>query len=128
MAKQHLIEYIQKNYTYGQDIAISLREMRMINMDSKKPNMLIAQAEDPVERRVEQRRLDISYQAEVTRWMERRNMLENNMIKAYSLIISNYCTSQMRSRVETHADYHTEILDNPICLLEVIQVLMHDTV
>ena len=64
----------------------------------------------------------------MTRFIERRDLLEQNMFKAYSLIMSTYCTSLMRSRIEAHAEYDNGIRDNPIHLLQVIQVLMHDTV
>ena len=126
--KQHLIEYVQRNYKYGQDVAISLREMAKIDMDTKRPSMFLSQAEDAAERRSENRGLEISFQAEVTRFIERRDMLEQNMFKAYSLIMSTYCTSLMRSRIEAHAEFESGIQDNPIRLLEVIRVLMHDTV
>ena len=34
----------------------------------------------------------------------------------------------MQSRIEQHADFESDIRDNPIKLLETIQVLMHDTI
>ena len=125
--KQHLIEYVQRTYKYGQDVAISLREMELIDMNEKRPTMYSSESTDPDERQLENEGLKISYQAEVTRFIERRDLLEQNMFKTYSLIMSTYCTSLMRSRIESHAEFD-DLKDDPIRLLQVIQVLMHDTV
>ena len=47
-------------------------------------------------------------------------------MKAYALIFSTYCNKTMQTRVENHHLFATDIQDNPIKLLEVVQVLMHD--
>ena len=122
-----MIEYVQRTYKYGQDVAISLREMELIDMNEKRPTMYSSESTDPDERQLENEGLKINYQAEVTRFIERRDLLEQNMFKTYSLIMSTYCTSLMRSRIESHAEFD-DLKDDPIRLLQVIQVLMHDTV
>ncbi|MGC8553782.1 MAG: hypothetical protein ACP5O7_13115, partial [Phycisphaerae bacterium] len=50
------------------------------------------------------------------------------LTKAYALIFGNYCTKAMQSRVEAHPDFEKEIENDPIKLLEVIKVLMHDPI
>ena len=72
--------------------------------------------------------MEIKYQTDYIRYRDRVNMLEQNLIRAYALIFSTYCTKVMQSRVEQHADFENEIMDDPIKLLEVIKVLLHDTV
>jgi hypothetical protein len=48
------------------------------------------------------------------------------MPKAYSLIYSTYCTTTMQARIEEHKDYESTIKNDPIKLLEAIQVLMQN--
>ena len=61
-------------------------------------------------------------------YLERKKHLHDNRIKAYNVIISNYCTKQMKTRIEEHPEYATKILDNPVELLNKIKTLTHDTV
>ena len=68
------------------------------------------------------------YQEELRMYFDRKKHLNDNCIKVYSLIISNYCTKQMKTRVEEHAKFETKIIDNQIALLENIKILTHDTV
>ena len=61
-------------------------------------------------------------------YLDRKKHLNDNCIKVYSLIISNYCTKQMKTRIEEHPKFETEIINDPITLLENIKILTHDTV
>ena len=63
------------------------------------------------------------YQEELQMYLDRKKHLNDNRIKVYSLIISNYCTKQMKTRVEEHPKFETEIIDDPIALLENIKIL-----
>ena len=78
--------------------------------------------------RLRQDRLDILYQEELRMYLERKKHLHDNKLKVYCLIISNYCTKQMKTRIEEHLMYLTMILDNPVKLLEKIKALTHNTI
>jgi hypothetical protein len=71
---------------------------------------------------------DILYQAELERYLERKDTLEQNLTKAYALIFSTYCNKAMQNRVEEHPKFETTIRDDPIELLNKIKVLMHDPI
>ena len=61
-------------------------------------------------------------------YLERKKHLHDNEVKVYNVIISTYCTRQMKTRIEEHPEYATKIIDNPVVLLEKIKTLTHDTV
>ena len=79
-------------------------------------------------RKLKQDGFDIMYQAEIKQYLERVQALEENMNRAYALIIGTYCSKAIQGRVEEHPDYETKIRDDPIELLRVISMLMHDPV
>jgi hypothetical protein len=71
---------------------------------------------------------DILYQAELERYLERKDTLEHNLTKAYALIFSTYCNKTMQNRVEENPEFEMTIRDDPIELLNKIKVLMHDPI
>jgi hypothetical protein len=72
--------------------------------------------------------MDIIYQAELERYLDRKDTLEQNLTKAYALIFSNFCNKKMQNRIEEHPDYETLIQDDPIELLNKTKMLMHDPI
>ena len=59
-------------------------------------------------RRHEQGGLDIMFQEELRLYLDRKKHLHDNEIKIYSLIITNYCTKQMKSQIKEHPDLKTK--------------------
>ena len=97
-------------------------------MKSEEPKRDESTESDDTKRAYQQNGMDILYQERLRVHLEREKHLRENEKKAYSLITGNYCTKEMRTRIEEHPDYATTILDNPIELLEKIKTLTHDTV
>ena len=79
-------------------------------------------------RKLEQDRFDIMYQAEIKQYLERVQALEENMNRVYALIIGAYCSKAIQGQVEEHPEYETMIRDDPIELLRVLSMLIHDPV
>ena len=75
-----------------------------------------------------QKGLDIEYEAAMHMYIECRQLLQENETKAFSLILNSYCTKPMQNRVQDHPKYDSEIIDDPIRLLEEIKILTHNTV
>ncbi len=46
----------------------------------------------------------IMYQAELERYLDRKETLEQNLNKAYTLIFSTYCNKTIQNRIEEHPD------------------------
>ena len=63
---------------------------------------------------------DIDYQAKLTRFLAREDTLNENLLKAYALIFSNYCSKTIQNRIEEHPDFESVIRDDPIELLKAI--------
>jgi hypothetical protein len=91
------------------------------------PTRIISLETDATTRVVDQAGLDIKYQEELRRHLDRKNALREGLNKAYALIFTNYCTKMMQSRIKEHPDY-VFFQNNPIALLEAIKMLMHDPV
>ena len=125
--KDHIISYVQRVYRHGQDITISLRELKKRDFTSEEPTRKISSKTDE-DRRLEQDGFDIRYQAEIKQFLDRQSGLEENLMKAYALICGTYCSKAIQSQGEEHPDFEVTIRDDPIELLKTINILMHDTV
>ena len=126
--KDHIVSYVQKTYKNGQDTAVSLRDLRKKDLNLLQPKRGASVAVDSTEQQQEQAGMDIMYQAELERYLDRKDTLETNLTKAYALIFSAYCNKTMQNRIEEHPDYENTIRDDPIELLTKIKVLMHDPI
>ena len=93
--KDHIISYVQKTYRHGQDIAISLRELKKRDLTSEEPTRKISSRTDEG-RRLEQDGFDMRYQAEIKQFLDRQSGLEENIVKAYALIFGTYCSKQYK--------------------------------
>ena len=125
--KDHIISYVQWTYRHGQDIAISLRELKKRDLASEEPTRKISSKTNE-DKKLEQDGFDMRYEAEIKQFLDRQSGLEENLMKAYALIFVAYCSKAIQSWVEEHPDFETTIRDDPIELLKTINILMHDTV
>ena len=121
-------QQIQKTFRGGSDIAQSLEDMTIIDLRAVEPTRAISTENDAALKVVDQVGLDIKYQEELRRHLDRKDALKERMNKAYALIYTNYCTKTMQSRIEEHPDYASTLKNDPIATLEAIKTLMHDTV
>jgi len=126
--KEHVIQEIQKKYKNGSDVAKSLRDNKLIDIVKMKPVRKVSNDTDDRVRAIEQDGYNINYQEELRRFLDRKDLLEENLKKAYTMIFSNYCTKTMQQRIEEHPTFRSEIEDNPIKLLEVISSTTHDPI
>ena len=78
--KDHII-----SYRHGQDIAISLRELKKRDLTSEEPTRKISSRTDD-SKKLEQDGFDMRYQAEIKQFLDRQSGLEENLMKAYALI------------------------------------------
>ena len=126
--KDTVVQYIQKTFRDGNDIAQSLKDGKVIDLSGEEPQRLISNADDMETAQLEQGGLDIKYQEELRRFLDRKDNLRQGLTKAYALIFSTYCNRTMQSRIEEHPDFESKIDNDPIALLEAIKTLMHDPV
>jgi hypothetical protein len=126
--KDHLVNKIQRDFKGGKDIADSLIAMQKVDLSQYMPIMQTSTKKDDTARANEQKQFDMIYRAKIEKFIERETDLEQGMPKAYSLIYSTYCTTTMQTRIEEHKDYEFTIKNDPIKLLEAIQVLMQNPI
>ena len=123
--KETIVQYVQKNYKGGHDIAKSLKDLKVIDLQSEEPTRTMSTETDAAAKASEQNGFDIKYQEELRMYLDRKKTLNEGLNKAYALIFTNYCTRPMQARIEEHPDFASKIDDNPIALLEAIKTLMH---
>ncbi|HET7638102.1 MAG TPA: C2HC-type zinc finger protein, partial [Ktedonobacteraceae bacterium] len=126
--KDTIIQYIQKTFKDGFDVAQSLKDGAVYDLAKHEPEREISTLTDQPNAQLEQSGFDIKYQEELRRFLDRKDNLRQGLVKAYALIFSNYCNRTMQSRIEEHPEFESKIEGNPIALLEAIKTLMHDPV
>ena len=125
--KDNIVSFIQWSYRYGKDIAVSLRDLQKKDLGAERPIRMISNKTGD-DKKLKQDGVDMIYLAEIKQFLERERALEENLDKAYALIVGTCCSKAIQSRLEEYPDYETTIRDNPIELLTTVSVLMHDTV
>ena len=89
--------------------------------------MNISKETDAEKRKVEPKMYEIDYQEEMSRYLDRKSYLKENMKKVYAKIFTKYCTKNMQQRLEEHPEF-TTFKDDPIKTLEIIRNMTQDTV
>ena len=125
--KEAVIQHIQKTYKNGFDVAQSLEDMQLIDLDKEKPIRQISTESEATAKAIEQDGFNIDYQEQLRCHYDRRDALKEGMNKAYALIFTNYCTETMQSQLEAHTEF-AMIKNDPIATLEAINTLMHDNI
>ena len=116
-------QYIQRTYKGGQDVAKSLEDMIVIDLHTAEPQRAISDKADATLKVINQTGLDIKYQEELRRHLDREDALKEGMNKAYALIFTNYCTKTMQARIEEHPDFKSTLKNDPIALLDAIKTV-----
>ena len=107
--KDHIVKFVQKTYKNGQDIAISLRNLQKVHLTGERLRRGELTSPDANKARMEQISLDIVYHAQLTRYIERVETLDQNLTRAYALIYSTYCNGTLQNRIEEHPNFETVI-------------------
>ena len=126
--KEAVVQQVQKEYEGANDIAKSLEDLQLVDLTALEPVRKISTKTKPEEAAIEQDGFNIKYQIDLTRHGDRVDKLDQAIIKSYSLIMSDYCSKAIQSRIEEHPEFESKLKNNPIATLEVIKTLMHDPV
>ena len=106
--KDNIVSFIQSSYRYGKDIAVSLRDLQKKDLSAERPTRMICNKTGD-DKKLEQDGFDIIYQEEIKQFLERERVLEDNLDKAYVLILGTYCSKAIQSLVEEHPNYEITI-------------------
>jgi hypothetical protein len=123
-----ILNKIQASYEEGYDVAKSLDEEKLVDIDQEKPKLAVSRETDPTLKAAEEENNKNTLQAEMIAFLERKKALRQGMNKAYAMIYEFHCTKGMQNAIKEHPKYDSEIKNNPIELLKSIKVLMHEPV
>ena len=138
--KEKVVTYVQKTFEFGRDISTAIRDGKKFDPNTKQPTRkkykIQAGATETAEERTTrvlmeadgQKAHDIMYDSEVKHWLKRKYAYKENKAMVFALIMNDYCTSAMKNRIQEHPDYDKELLDDPIKLLDAIQILTHNPI
>ena len=124
--KEKVIEHAQEKMTNGHDVVKSIKLGRMIDMSAEEPVREKSQITDVVLKADEQKGLDIKYDAELNRHLDRRDILKANICRLYTVIKVHFCSKAMVARLEEHPDFESKIEDDPFETLNAIKQIMQD--
>ena len=111
--KDAVIQYIQKNYKNGHDVATSLKKMVKLDLSGLKPVRAMSANQDAAIAANEQKGLDIEYQEMLSHYLNRVEALDLFIVTASSLIYTTFCMKTMQSRIEEHPEFAKTIEDDP---------------
>ena len=125
VVKDFILDKIQREYKNPLDIVKSLRELQIVDIEKEKPVRQQSKKKKDEENAFEQQTFDMEYDALIQEYIERKKEFKANLNNAFALIKS-FCNQTMVNKLEALPDYETNILDDPIKLIETIKILMHD--
>jgi hypothetical protein len=115
----YLINHIRETYSHGNDIALSLENLKLVDLSKEKPTLSRSREDDEDDREGENRQYEIMYKAELDLYMQQVRDLKENQTKAYSFLWK-HCAKGMQNKIENRDDYKSIYL-NPILLLKAIK-------
>ena len=124
--KEQLILHVQGSMVDGPRVAKSLDEMQWLDWDQLIPLAKVSTNPDAAQRQKEDDAFKLLQQEEMRRYADNKDNYNNQMKAVYSIILSKYCTTQMKNKIEQLSDFNSKIKDDPIELLKAIKKLMHD--
>ena len=80
--KEHIVQYVQKTYKNGQDVAVSLRDLQKKDLSLSSPTRGQSQDTDQDANTKDQAGMAIMYQAELEQNSDRKETLEQNLKQA----------------------------------------------
>ena len=115
--KEAIVMKIQTEFTGAFDVAMSLKHMKKVDLDSDKPTLKTSKNE------AEQAAFNIDYTVQTKLHQARVEDLRKGLTSAYALIYDKYCTDAMRDKLQKEPDFESAIVNDPIALLKAIQTL-----
>ena len=83
--KEAVVAKILTTFEYGEDIARSIEDMELVDITQYKPERGTASQKDPDARKIEEDCLNIEYQEEMRRYLDRRDGFNKEQIDEIKL-------------------------------------------
>ena len=124
--KEAIMQYVQKTYTYGYDVAESLEKMSKKDLSLVKPTQDPATGNTPDEKAKSEEENKFAFHEKMKLHIKRIQLLEDQLVKVYSLIYDTYCGTYMQSRIDDEYEAKGLQKNDPFILLKTIQTIMHE--
>ena len=101
----YIINCVKKTYSDGKDIADALTKLVHLDTNLWKPSLQVSliagtEPQDVARRDVENRQYEIEFKQELSRYSNRKQQYDENLLKAYALIRER-CTKAMKIKIES---------------------------
>ena len=116
----YLINYIQQNFDFGDDIANALINQEPVNTEAWKPTLQKSNNPNPEIKELETEQLKMEFQADYEHYRLQARSYQNNLIKAYALFWSK-CSKGMKNKIKSRSEFKSNIKQNPFELMKVIK-------
>lgn len=125
--KKELIKALElSTLEKADDIIGSVRNMKMIDLDSIKPVQAVSQLTGDANKAAmdaENDRFRETFRYDIKKWDARVEALANNKRKLHAKILK-FCSESMEEKLERESDFEADLYDDPIALLTRIQKFM----
>ncbi|KAL7564336.1 hypothetical protein ACA910_007188 [Epithemia clementina (nom. ined.)] len=119
-----LMNWIRKNYEYGEDIASSLEDGAMVDASKWEPTL--KRSSNPGDSKTkeqvmtENKQSEMIFKEELTRYFKQKEILSTNTVKVYAFLWEQ-CSKSMQMKIESRKDFKSTIEKEPIELLKAIR-------
>ena len=79
--KDVIVQEVQRKYKHGSDMAKSIQDGKLFDIDSVRPTRILSELDKTDERAIEQAGLDILFQEELRAFIDRKMLLNENKCK-----------------------------------------------
>ncbi len=123
--QSHILGYIQKTFDGGRYVVEQIKNPNRDENDIIPPPVRnISEETELSKREMEQEGFDMNYKIEYEIYRNEVKKHKDNMFKAYTLIIENYCSTGLKNRIEGQEKFKDEIENKPHKLMELIKSLV----
>jgi len=115
-----LINHIKKTFNFGNDIGTVLETLEEFDLNQFKSSLSISLSIDEGVKTAEDRQFEIEFKAEFDAFTKRKQAMDLNITKAYAFLWDQ-CAKPLQNKIESRADFLSDIKGNPIKLLKAIK-------
>ena len=117
--KAFLINHIKKTFTFGIDIGTALEDETAARFAAPRLQKSVSTVDDV--KALEDEQFKIEFKEEFNLYMKRKNMYEDNLIKAYAFLWER-CSKGLQHEIESNTSFDWTIKGDPVELMKSIKL------
>lgn len=103
VAVEYIINHVKLTFDRGNDIAETLRNLKLEDVDKWKPKLRRSVSQDAETAALENEQLKIEFTRELDEFVKRNRVYQDNQYKAYSLLWDR-CAKSMQNKLASRTD------------------------